>query len=180
MRSMPRRPLIFAIFALALLGAGALMAAPAKGAGDRPEGPSVQPVTVEPVPPLSLSIRLAGLQKYTRGGVASIVVEADSAVDLESVTLAVHLPDKVSFADGTRVKNWDRRLEKGGRIEIPADLLVGGDGVYTVSAEATATFHGTPLHRGIAFTLSAGVPEAKLPIRNGAIEYPGVTGGEGN
>ena len=178
MGSRLRSPVMLSLFSLILLGFGSLHDAIGAGSGPQSRHASGNAVTVEPTPPLTLDIRLKGLQKYSRGGVATILVEAASDVDLDSVDISLRLPDKVSFTDGTRARKWDRALARGGKVVLPADLLVGEDGAYTLSAEATATYRGMPVHRGFAFTLSAGAPERKLSVRDGAIEYPGVPGGE--
>lgn len=158
------------------------------GAGGKPETgrPPAEPAeraeprpTVEPMPPVSLEIRVERLQKHAKGGVVSVTLESKSDVDLDDLTLSIRLPSKVRFSDGTSSRTWQGPLAAGGKIDLPADLLVDDDGKFVVSAEASAIYQGRPIHRGLAFNLLVGVQETRPPTKDGAIEYQGVPDGGG-
>jgi len=133
---------------------------------------------VEPTPPLSLEVKLVNLQKNSRGGVATVALEALSALDLQEVTVTVSLPPDVTFADGTRVFTQTVNLSAGSTYKLPKDLLVGKDGKFMVSVEAAGiTTQGKPVHRGTAYKLLVGAEESLPPVKDGAIEYQGVPDG---
>ena len=164
----------------ALLTAGPVLAAgsAAKGSDKAEKAPNPKhAITVEAGPPLSLDFRLVSLQKNARGGVASLSMDTRSTAAMDPVTLVVDLPDGVTFADGTRNKSWTFPLAAGASFAIPSDLLVAEDGKYVVRAQASGTLHGKPMHRGLAFRLLVGAQDATPPVKDGAIEYPGVPGG---
>jgi len=133
---------------------------------------------VEPGPPLALEVRLVNLQKHTNGGVASVALDALASVDLQEVTLKVTLPQDITFADGSRVYTQTVNLSAGTTFDLPKDLIVGKDGKYTVSIEASGTTtQGKPVRRGLAYKLLVGTQEKLPPVKDGAIEYQGTPGG---
>ena len=133
---------------------------------------------VEPGPPLTLSAKLVNLQKNVSGGVASVDLGALAAIDLKEVTVTVTLPQGVTFADGTRVYTQTLSLAAGAALDLPKDLLVGKDGKYNVTLEASGTTsQGKPVHRGYSYKLLVGVQDKLPPTKDGAIEYQGVPGG---
>jgi len=133
---------------------------------------------VEPGPPLSLNVRLVNLQKNASGGVASVALDAQSVVDLKQLTITLTLPPDVTFADGSRVYTQTIDLAAGATFDIPKDLLVGKDGKYNFSIDASgATIQGKPVHRGLAYKLLVGAQDKLPPVKDGAIEYQGVPGG---
>jgi len=139
--------------------------------------PSGSAATVEPAPPMALSVRLVSLQKNASGGVATVSADTSSTVNLGEVTLNMNLPAGVFFTDGTRTKTWTFSLPNGGTSNVPADLLVGADGKYVIPVEATSIYRGRPVHRGLSFKLLVGVQEDHPQPKDGAIEYQGVLGG---
>ena len=168
-----------------LLGlALAITLAPAAVAGGNPDSKSTKRVTssspheVEPGPPLSLEVRLVNLQKNPNGGVASVALDALAAVDLQEVTLSLTLQQEITFADGTRVYTQTINLGAGSTFDLPKDLIVGKDGKYIVSIEASGTTsQGKPVRRGLAYKLLVGTQEKLPAAKDGAIEYQGVPGG---
>jgi len=148
--------------------------AKAKDASSR----KVPPPTTEPAPPLSLTLRETSLQKNTQGGVASLSLEALSDVALDQVTLTIRVPSGVVFSDGTREKTWTSAIAPGNTLSLPFDLLVSADGKYLLSGEATGSYQGKPVHRALSYKLLVGVQEKAPKVKDGAIEYPGVPGGE--
>lgn len=143
------------------------------GAGDRPK----PAMTVEPAPPISLNVRLANLQKNARGGVATVSVDASSAVELGEITLDMKLPGGIVFSDGSRSKSWTFSVAAGGTSNIAAELLVDADGKYNIPVKATTSYQGKPLNRAVSFKLLVGAQEKRPLPKDGAIEYPGVPGG---
>ena len=167
-----------------LLGlALAITLAPAAVAGGNPNAKSAKGAAsaakeVEPGPPLALEVRLVNLQKNSNGGVASVALDALASVDLQEVTLKVTLPQDITFADGSRVYTQTINLSAGSTFDLPKDLIVGKDGKYTVSIEASGTTsQGKPVHRGLAYKLLVGAQEKLPPVKDGAIEYQGAPGG---
>ncbi|MCI0407622.1 MAG: hypothetical protein L0191_03495 [Acidobacteria bacterium] len=141
-------------------------------------GTSSSTQEVEPSPPLSLQVRLVNLQKHSNGGVASVELDALASVDLQEVTLTVTLPQEVTFADGSRVYTRTINLAAGTTFDLPKDLIVGKDGKYNISIEATGTTSkGKPVRRGLAYKLLVGAQEKLPPVKDGAIEYQGVADG---
>ncbi len=140
-------------------------------------GPHPAP-TVEPAPPVSLDIRLVNLQKNVRGGVAALSLDTASTLDLDDVTLEVKLPEGVMLSDGTKTRAWTFNLTRGAPHQVPAELLVAADGKYVLSASVRASYQGRPIHRGCSFRLLVGVQDKNPQSKDGAIEYPGVPGGE--
>lgn len=161
---------LFLAVGLAILGLA--------GAGQTQAGaPAKSVVTVEPAPPIALSVRLVSLQKNASGGVATVSADTSSSVGLGEVTLKMNLPAGVFFTDGTRTRTWTFTLPAGGTSSVPADLLVGADGKYVIPVEATSVYQGKPVHRGHSFKLLVGVKEEDPQPKDGAIEYKGVLGG---
>ena len=135
-------------------------------------------IEVEPLPPLSVQARLVNLQKHKNGGVASVVLDAASAIDLDEVTLSIKLPPDVTFADGSTVYTQTVKLSAGATFNLPKDLLVGKDGKHVIQLEATGTTRqGKPIHRGSAFRLLVGAQDSPPPVKDGAIEFQGAPGG---
>ena len=162
----------------------AIALAPLAAAGEKrggktdKRGQATPALEVEPGPPLSLDVRLVNLQKNANGGVASVALDALAAVDLKEVTLTLTLPQGVTFADGSRVCSQTINLSSGATFDLPRDLLVGKDGKYVVSIEASGTTsQGKPVRRAMAYKLLVGTQEKLPPVKDGAIEYQGVPGG---
>ena len=179
MRQPVGKTMLLAALAVLLTAGPAVAAGPgAKGSDKAEKGTTpTAPLTVEAGPPLTLDIQLVNLQKNSRGGVASLSMETRSASAIDPVTLVVDLPTGVTFTDGSRNKSWTFSLAAGGTVTIPADLLVADDGKYVVRGQTSGTFHGKLMHRGTAFRLLVGVQDTPPPVKDGAIEYPGVPGG---
>jgi len=137
-----------------------------------------KPVLEEPTLPLSIEARLVRLQKNKNGGVASVVVDASSLIDLDDVTITVKLPPSVRFADGSAVHTQTVKIAAGATLHLPKDLLVGKDGKHFILLEATATTRqGQPIHRGVGFRLLVGAQDPRPPVKDGAIEYKAATDG---
>src|SRR5262245_30062102 len=147
----------------------------AKGPGkDRPR----KVMEVEPSPPLSIQARLVNLQKNKNGGVASVVLDAASDIDMDEVTISVKLPPNVTFADGSNVFTQTVKLSAGVTINLPKELLVGKDGKHVIQLEASGTTsEGKPIHRGTAFRLLVGTQDSLPAVKDGAIEYQGAPDG---
>ncbi len=134
--------------------------------------------TIEPLPPLRIEIRQVGLQKQARGGIVSLVIDllADAAIEDPVVTL--RLPDGVILSDGSRRRTWRPRLKRGRKLGLRAALIAGRDGAHPISIEVTGTLNGQPVRRGVSHDLRIGTAARSLPRRHGAIEFPGVAGGD--
>ena len=160
----------------------AVALAPAALSGEKHESKPAKSQTgaleVEPGPPLSLQARLVNLQKNTNGGIASVSLDAIAAADLKEVTLTVTLPQNVSFSDGTRVYTQTINLASGSTFDLPKDLIVTKDGKYNISIEASGTTsQGKPVRRGMSYKLLVGMQDKLPPVKDGAIEYQGASGG---
>ncbi len=166
---------------LALVPALSAQAGPGPDKPDAKARPSRSVPTTEPGPPLSLGVRLVNLQKNSTGGVATLALTLSADVSLEDVTLSLRqLPADVTLSDGSRSRTWsDLGVGPGGTLDIPIDLLVGRDGKFVISAEATGAYKGKTLRRGSAYKLLVGVQEKTPQPKDGAIEFPGVPGGGG-
>jgi hypothetical protein len=165
--------------AILLLAVGlAIPALAGTGPGKTGAGNHSKPATtVEPAPPVSVNVRLANLQKNSRGGVATLSVDTRSAVEVGEVTLDMKLPGGVVFSDGSKSKSWTFNIAAGGTSNVSAELLVDADGKYIIPVKATASYQGKPLNRAVSFKLLVGVEEKRPQPKDGAIEYPGVPGG---
>ena len=155
--------------AAGLVAATLALAAPAQKPIDAP--PSVGRPTIDPQPPMGLSVEIVGLQKHARGGIASVVLKVVAEVGVQGAVLTAKAPGDLRFADGSRVKTWNLDLAAGDAREIPVEVLVPRDGRYAISAELEGTVGGRAIRRGSAGTLFVGKREAPLPSREGAIEY---------
>ena len=166
----------FALVALtAMLGAAVALAAPA---GRPVDASSAAPrTTIEPQPPMALSVEVAGLEKQARGGVASIVLRVSSEVAIAGAVLTARTPGDLTFADGSRVKTWPVDLAVAGSREIPVAVLVPADGRYTLTAEVEGSLNGRAIRRGSAGDLEVGRRAAPKPSRDGAVEYLAVEAG---
>ena len=172
------RKVWFLGFALVIALAPAVLAGERQGAKTGKKSSSVSTLEVEPGPPLSLEVKLVNLQKNTKGGIASVSLNALAAVDLQEVTVKVTLPQDVTFADGSRVYTQTLNLSAGSTFDLPKDLLVGKDGKYVLNIEASGTTpQGKPVHRGMAYKLLVGAQEKLPPVKDGAIEFQGVPDG---
>ena len=165
--------------AFLLLAAGLAVPALADpGPGKTQPGAHPSPaITVEPAPPISINVRLANLQKNASGGVATVSVDASSAIGLGEVTLDMKLPGGIVFSDGSRARTWTFSVAAGGTFNATVDLLVGADGKYNIPVKTTASYQGKPMNRATSFKLLVGVEEQRPQPKDGAIEYPGVPGG---
>jgi hypothetical protein len=160
----------------------AIALAPVYAAGSGKEqaakAKSAPATEVEPSPPLALDVKMVKLQKHSNGGVASLDLDALASVELKEVTVTVTLPANVTFTDGSRVFTQTVNLAAGEDLKIPKDLLVTKDGKYFVSVEATGTTtKGKPVHRGLSYRLLVGAQDTLPPVKDGAIEYQGVSDG---
>ena len=159
----------------------AIAVAPVCAAGSGKEGAKGKPapaMEVEPSPPLALDVKMTKLQKQSNGGIASLSLDALASVELKEVTVTVTLPANVTFTDGSRVFTQTVNLAAGQDLKIPKDLLVTKDGKYFVSVEANGTTtKGKAVHRGLSYRLLVGAQESLPPVKDGAIEYQGVSDG---
>ncbi|HEU5180762.1 MAG TPA: hypothetical protein VFW45_08215 [Candidatus Polarisedimenticolia bacterium] len=152
----------------------------AAGSGKEPgaKGKPAPAMEVEPSPPLALDVKMVKLQKNSNGGVASLNLDALASVELKEVTVTVTLPPNVSFADGSHVFTQTVDLSAGQDLKIPKDLLVAKDGKYIVSVEAAGTTtKGKAVRRGLSYRLLVGAQDTLPPVKDGAIEYQGVSDG---
>jgi hypothetical protein len=170
-RSHHRSPLLPHLPALALaisLMAGLLLAGPARDAESSPSPTS----TVEPLPGPAVAMELEGLQKQTRGGIASFRLRVDAGPGAGSFVVTAKAPAGTVFADGSTSKTWS--AERGQRL-LPFELIASEDGTFVVSVEMTGTIRGKALRRATAYRLLVGVDESLPEARHGAIEFASAT-----
>jgi hypothetical protein len=148
-------------------------------AAPAPDPPGRPGDTVEPLPGLSLAIHPAGLQRLARGGVASLVVDLDAQLAVDDASVTITLPDEIAFTDGSKQRSWRPDLAHGRTIGVPVDLLAGRDGLFSIRVEATATYRGATIRRGLTHDLRIGVERPRSPRRHGAVEFRGVSSGAG-
>ena len=173
-------PRLFYVPLVALLLAGltgaafGLPGAPGKAKGTRK---LLSQPTVDPEPPVSVTVELVTLQKNPDGGVASLVFRANASVSTAGAVISARVPGNLVFADGSNVKTWNVDLAAAGTQSVTTDVIVPQDGKYVISAEVTGTAKGKPIHRGAAYKLLVGVQEPTPQVKDGAIEYVGSPGG---
>ena len=130
-------------------------------------------VTVEPSPPISLSIQPADLQMMPGGAVARLVLEAYSSVPVERVSVEVRLPNRAIFADGSAQKSWNIDLTPGRPTQVPIELLIQGRGRLFVAAEMLGTVGDHSMRRGTAYELVVGPASPRSRVNDGAIQFQG-------
>ncbi len=168
------RPVTVGVFTVGLicLLSGPTADAPPARAGEAPRSGAAG-VTVEPSPPIFLSIRPAELQMMPGGAVATLVVEAYSSMPVERVSVEVALPNRAIFADGSTRKSWNIDLTPGRPAQIPMELLIQGQGRLFVTAEMLGTAGDRPLRRGTAYELVIGPAAPRSRVVDGAIQFQG-------
>ena len=166
-RSLPLSP------AVAVLLAGLAAGAPCLAT---PEGP-LHP-TLDPQPPLTLTVEVVSLQKNAVGGVVSLLLRVSADMGIEDAVVSAKAPANLVFADGSAVKTWSVDLAAAGTKTIPVDVIVAQDGKYVLTAEVSGAARGKPIHRGVALKLLVGVKERAAKVKDGAIEYPAAEAGE--
>jgi len=176
--TMPVRNRRFALALLSGLAAATLaIAAPTGKPLDAP--PSAARQTIDPQPPMALSVEVTGLQKHVRGGVASVVLKVSADVGVAGAVVTAKAPGDLLFADGSKVKRWNVDLTTGGARLLPVEVLVPRDGRFFITAEVEGTVNGRPLHRGSSGLLEVGRRAGPPASREGAIEYLAVEAGDG-
>jgi len=146
--------------------------------GAKPAPPPSSPgVTVEPLPGLDVSVGLGSLQKGVRGAVATLVVRMTTDLDLADAVLSAKAPADLVFADGSKAKTWKVKPANHREQTIPVEVIVPGDGTFSISLELEGTVGGKPIHRGVAYQLQVGEGRRPPEVRHGAIEYPAVQEG---
>jgi len=166
-RSLPLSPVVVVL--VAGLAAGAPCLAAPKGL--------LHP-TLDPRPPVTLTVEIISLQKNAVGGVASLLLRVSADVGIENAVVSAKAPANLFFADGSAVKTWNVELTAAGTQAIPVDVIVPQDGKYVMAAEVSGTARGKPIHRGAALRLLVGVREPAAKVRGGAIEYQAAEAGE--
>lgn len=151
-------------------GAPGVASPPGGAAESRPSERS----TVEPLPPLAVTVELASLQKNPRGGVASLLLKIDAIGPVATGVVTARVPGNLVFADGSQVRTWDLDLATAGRRSIPVDVIVPKDGTYVISVDVEGMALGKPVRRGAAHRLLVGVRETPRKAKDGAIEYRAV------
>ncbi|HET6279273.1 MAG TPA: hypothetical protein VFG08_10860 [Candidatus Polarisedimenticolia bacterium] len=136
--------------------------------------------TVEPLPGLALDLSLDSMQETASGGIVSLTLAATSAVRVETLRLAMHLPPHVIFADGSKERSWEIALDAGGRSVLPLDLLIDRPGRFHLPAEAVGTAGGRAIRRGISFPLVVGRDDHRPEVRDGAIQHRGLIRSQGS
>src|SRR6185436_19080441 len=131
-QTMTERRARLGIFLTLLAAGGLAVAAPPGKPIDA--GPASPRTTIDPQPPMALSVEVTGLEKHVRGGIASIVLRAGAEVGVDSAVLTVRTPGDLRFADGSQVKSWKVDLAAGGTRAITVDVLVPRDGRYSIAA----------------------------------------------
>jgi len=167
---------VAAILAAGLVGGALCLAAPpgtAPGAAKR----LLQP-TVDPQPPMGLTVDVVSLQKNAAGGVASLLLRVTADVGVEGAVVSAKAPANLVFADGSAVRTWNVDLTTASTLAIPVDVIVPEDGRYVIPAEVAGTVRGKPIRRGAACRLLVGVEEQAARIRGGANEYQAAEAGE--
>ncbi|HKQ96612.1 MAG TPA: hypothetical protein VJV75_01930 [Candidatus Polarisedimenticolia bacterium] len=145
------------------------VAAPSSGQGAASARPAR--TTVDPQPPMALTLEVTGLEKQARGGIATVLLKVGAEVGVDRAVVTARVPGDLRFADGSRVKVIDVDLSTGGGLSVPVDILVPRDGKFTMTAELEGTAHGRALRRDAATTLFVGRHDAGPQVRDGAIEY---------
>jgi hypothetical protein len=158
------------------------LAGNAPGSPPPPEGtlesrPTTR-ATVEPLPPLGVTVELVSLQKNPRGGVASLLLKVDGVGPLASCVVTARVPGSLVFADGSTVRTWEVDLTTAGEHSIPVDVIAPKDGSYVISVDVEGTAQGRPIRRGVAHKLLVGVRETPRQVKDGAIEYRAVATSE--
>jgi hypothetical protein len=133
--------------------------------------PSAARTTIDPQPPMALSVEVAALQKHVRGGIATMVLKVSAEVGVEGAVVTAKAPLDLRFADGSTEKTWNVDLAGGGARELRVDVLVPRDGRYAITAEVEGSVKGRAIRRGAAGNLLVGRVEASLRSRAGAVEY---------
>jgi hypothetical protein len=159
---------VAAILVAGLAGGAFCLAAP----------PETAPATVDPQPPMVLTVEVISLQKNALGGVASLLLRVNADVSVEGAVVSAKAPANLVFADGSAVKSWNVDLTTADTLSIPVDVIVPQDGKYVVTAEVSGTARGKAIHRGAACRLLVGVREPTAKVRGGAIEYQAAEAGE--
>ncbi len=132
---------------------------------------SSSPRTIDPEPPLALTVELVTLQKHASGGVASLRLTVNAGMSITEVAVTAKVPGKLVFADGSRLKRWNVDLDAKGAGSLLTDVIVPEDGKFVISAEMSGLIQGKPVHRGAAYKLLVGVKEHAPRVKDGAIEY---------
>jgi hypothetical protein len=135
---------------------------------------------VEPLPGLALDLILNAIDETASGGIVSLTVETASLVQFETLSLAMHLPPHIVFADGAKERTWEVTLDAGGRGVLTVDLLVDRSGRFHISAEAIGTSGERTIRRGTAYPLVVGMSERRPEVKNGAIQHRGLVSGKGS
>ena len=139
--------------------------------GDASGAPRSSAKTVDPEPPVALSVELITLQKNATGGVASLRLTVSARTSLSGVVVTARVPGNLVFADGSRLKQWDVELDEAGTGSLQTDVIVPEDGKFVVSAEVTGSSRGRSVRRGAAYKLLVGAEEPAPKFRGRAIEY---------
>ena len=162
---MTRRSRRFTCFLL-----GSLVAFLAWGDARGSRKPS-SPRTIDPEPPLALSVELVTLQKNASGGIASLRLTVNASMSITDVVVTAGVPGKLVFTDGSSLMRWNVDFGAAGARSLLTDVIVPEDGKFVISAEVSGRIQGKPVHRGAAYKLLVGVQEPALRVKDGAIEY---------
>jgi len=133
--------------------------------------------TIDPEPPLALTVELVTLQKNAKGGVASLRLTVNAPSSATGVVVTARVPGKLVFSDGSTLKSWYVNLDAAGTASVSTDVIAPDDGKFVVSAEVSGNIQGKSIHRGAALKLLVGVQEPAPKVKDGAIEYAGSQGG---
>ena len=129
------------------------------------------PRTMDPEPPLALTVELVTLQKHASGGVASLRLTVNAGMSITEAVVTARVPGKLVFADGSSLKRWNVDFDAAGDRSLLTDVIVPEDGKFVISAEVSGRIQGKPVHRGAAYKLLVGVQEPAPRVKDGAIEY---------
>jgi len=147
------------------------------GWGDARGSQTASRPTIDPEPPLALTVELVSLQKNAKGGVASLRLSVKTQMIATGVVVTAKVPGKLVFSDGSAQKSWNVSLDETGTASLSTDVIASEDGKFVVSAEVSGSIQGKPVHRGASLKLLVGVQEPTPRVKDGAIEYAGSQGG---
>jgi hypothetical protein len=147
------------------------------GWGDARGSQTASRPTIDPEPPLALTVELISLQKNAKGGVASLRLSVKAQMNATEVVVTARVPGKLVFSDGSAQRSWNVSLDESGTASLSTEVIASEDGKFVVSAEVSGSIQGTPVHRGAALKLLVGVREPAPRVKDGAIEYAGSQGG---
>src|SRR2546422_6543914 len=128
---MTRRSRRFSCFLL-----GSLVAFLAWGDARGSRNPS-SPRTIDPEPPLALTVELVTLQKNASGGIASLRLTVNASMSITDVVVTAGVPGKLVFTDGSSLMRWNVDFGAAGGRAVLTDGVGPGGGKIALPAEGS-------------------------------------------